>query len=275
MNDSPKECTPDEVISAIEAYRKFVAEDARKSLELLIREGEEQELGPGWKNEDEAKITEALLSSCEQYLCAEDGLPSFNSPRELLSRYDEVVDRYALDGVVWHRRDGSQGAKMRAEGHIEILDQALRDSVSTPASIPFEVAIPQEYKTLMRHVDSLHGVGLPIHRRSPSFWEGCIEREDVIKGRVLASERIKALNSSWLPGYDIATGWQTGKSDDGFIFVILCRNEETGELWQWRYTRVEWSVPECKVWDDVPSFLEYYAHHLPSNASAWFIPLDE
>ncbi|KAF3492275.1 uncharacterized protein GIQ15_01792 [Arthroderma uncinatum] len=276
MNDLPKKCTPEEVISAVEAYRKFAAEHARESLELLIRKGEEQELGPGWEGEDEAKITAARLSSCEQYLHAEDGLPGFNSPRELLSRYEEVVDRYALDGVVrWHRKGARRNASMSTEEYMKILDQAIRDSISIPTSIPFEASIPEEYKTLMQHVDSLHGVGLPIQRRPPPFWVGYIEGEDTIKSRVLAKERINGLQSAWLHGYEIATGWEAGKTDDGYIFVVLCQSEEMGKPWHWRYARVEWSTPDGEVWDDIPSFLEYHAQRLPSNAKDPFIPLDD
>ncbi|EFR02002.1 hypothetical protein MGYG_05005 [Nannizzia gypsea CBS 118893] len=252
MGNPPKECTPEEVISAIEKYRKVVAEDAYKSLEWLIREGEKQELGPNWEDADESLIIEGQMRSCEQYLGCD--LPNFKHPRELLSRFDEVIKESGCDGVIEYQSLKPPGvsADMRTEAHISILEKALKDN--THISVPFPVSIPQEYKTLMRHVDSLFGVGL-LRQRSPPLWAGCTDSEARIKR---------------------PAGWETGDSTEGYIFIILCRNEKEGKLWRWRYARVDWFMGESEVFDSIPSFLEHYAQDVPEpiNELHWLVPLD-
>ncbi|KAK2877145.1 hypothetical protein FQN49_001389 [Arthroderma sp. PD_2] len=273
MGNPPKECTPEEVISAIEKYRKIVAEDAYKSLEWLIRAGEEQELGPGWEDADESLIIDGQMRSCEEYLGCD--LPNFKHQRELLSRFDEVVERSGCDGVVQYQSLEHPGAhaNMSTEAHISILEKALKDNTHT--SVPFPVSIPQEYKTLMRHVDSLFGVGL-LHQRSPPLWAGCTDSHVNIKRRVLTKEYIKdTLKEMWLYDYEVAAGWETGVSREGYIFIILCRNEKEGKSWRWRYARVDWYMGESEVSDSIPSFLEHYAQDVPEpiNELHWLVPL--
>ncbi|EZF34274.1 hypothetical protein H109_03987 [Trichophyton interdigitale MR816] len=269
MDNPPEECTPEEVISAIEKYRKIVAEDSYKSLEWLIVEGEKQELEPPWKDADESLILEGQMRSCEEYLGFD--LPDFKHPRELLSRFDEIVERCCCNGVkhleILTLARGSAG--MSTEAHIRVLEKALQDN--TYISVPFLVSVPEEYKTLMRHVDSLIGVGL-LYQRSPPLWAGCTDSEDEIKQRIVAKDYMKR----WHDDYEVAAGWEAGDSREGFIFVMLCRNEKKGKPWRWRYTRVDWCEQYSEVFDSIPSFLEFYAQDAPEpiNEFHWLVPLD-
>lgn len=268
-----KECTPEEVIRAIDAYRKAATEHSREALKHLIQAGEEQDLEPEWEDQDEETIMEAQMDVCRIYL--RDKLPDFKSPRDLLRHFDDLVSRCGLDGVMkWHP-DGNETIEARRDRYLNVLNRGLQENTTTHISLPAPLlSVPQEFKTLVSHVDSLLGLGLPYHRRAAPFFQGYTAESDAdTRNRVLKKEDLQnVLTYLWPRQWEIATGWRTGGSNDDEIFVLLCRCEEEGRPWRWRYMYGAMGS-QSSVYDDIPGFLEFYAHHLPLDVKNWFIPL--
>ncbi|KAF9874151.1 hypothetical protein CkaCkLH20_08523 [Colletotrichum karsti] len=258
--------SPDEIKSALDAYRAHVASRNRKILEVyvpFIASAEPDEDADAGADD----VEQLRMSSLRELVCADEedfeelGIAA---PGDVLERYDALAERLGLDGVTVSR--GLAGER-RQEWWDEYFDAVL-SALKTKCreEVRGTIEIPAEVRTLAGFVDSVDEPGLPKDYASFLFWglrdriQGWGDHGRKAAETVRKSEEIMSgLDRTW----EVAGGWELGDGgEEGTFCAVYCRREreedEDEEEWEWRYTYVTHCDFSSWVFDTIPQILEWY-----------------
>lgn len=239
------------IIAALASFRATVSARNRRALELCI--------AAKWTEDDLDTVVPDRFEDFFTSLRIMGPPPDYiQRPRDLLTYFDVIAPLYGFDGT-------STEEDVDRHRYLTTIDDALRGRA--PDGFKGELRVPDDLRTLIRLVYKILGPGLPEYQDTQqiSFLDTLDNSEDEIRESMLkypipndTGEVELVLDSA---SWEVAAGWATGSDGgDGHAYVLFCRNLDEEKGWSWRY-RVASAEGFGDLYDDLVSFLAFYAHH--------------
>ncbi|KAK2049441.1 hypothetical protein LZ31DRAFT_622584 [Colletotrichum somersetense] len=212
--------------------------------------------------EDDEDINELRLQALHPIFDM-DLLNLVSTPREVLSRWEELCVVYDLDGTGTSGKPSKEEVALREEWH-SLVEKHLKKSCL--GEVQESIKFPGEFRTLAKSVNALAGPGLTElkSRHQASFEVG---RYAPPHAEEAATEMVKT--PEWLTehvdgGWDCAAGWDAGSGFRHAFYVVYCRRlaaqpvaagSQEPEPWAWSYFSSD--SMDFGVFDTIPEFPVY------------------
>ncbi|KAK9792918.1 putative Knr4/Smi1-like domain-containing protein [Seiridium cardinale] len=244
--------TDDQVVVALTEYRNHIAAHNRRALEIYVPFAENSNPSDDMGLDDE-EIAEARMDFMEHLVGDVRGQDGLETPRDVLSRYDELVPSLGLDGTLSLPENNEESMRKQDEFFSAIEDTLKARSLE---EVRDSIEFPRQLGTLAKQVGGLSGAGLPGSQnvdRVP-FWWGLSETQEQYAARVKGPADFKDIVG--LSGWEIAGGWESGSGQDADCWVLYCRKSKN-DPWGWRYA-VDMRDMGLEIFDTVPELLRWY-----------------
>ncbi|KAK1637677.1 hypothetical protein BDP81DRAFT_317235 [Colletotrichum phormii] len=209
---------PEEIEAALKAYRSRISERNRRFVEVYSMSPEEGDL------EDDEDISDLRLEAMHPIF--DVSLSSFvSTPREILTRWDELCVVYDLQGTSPAGRNPSEEDVALNEAWVSLLEEYLKKRCKE--DVRETLRFPEEFCDLARYVDNLAGPGLTEvkSRYQAGFLVGRYSDSPALAEQG-AAEMVKT--PEWFSEYidcrwECAAGWDAGCGISPSFYVVYCR----------------------------------------------------
>ncbi|KAH0432667.1 hypothetical protein CcaCcLH18_06243 [Colletotrichum camelliae] len=251
----------EEIEAAVEVYRSHISEHNRRIVQVYVSLVADAEPEEG-DFEDDEDINELRLEALHP-ICGMDLTDLVSTPREILTRWEELCAVYDLDGTGTSGKPSEEEVALREEWHL-LVEKNLKKSCLE--EVRESIAFPEEFRALAKSVNALTGPGLTelksrhqasflVGRYAPPYAEGCAA--DMVKTPEWLAEHVDG-------GWDCAAGWDAGSGFRHAFYVVYYRRSAaqpdapgSPEPWGWRYFSSD--PVNFGVFDTIPEFLAWYS----------------
>ncbi|KAL0941592.1 uncharacterized protein CTRU02_204355 [Colletotrichum truncatum] len=248
-----------EIKAAVQAYRSHIAEHHRRIFEVFVNFIATAEGEPGdWEDES---IEEVRINSLAA-LFGEEIKKYITVPGDVLTRYDELVPIFGLDGTGMATSQSLFDDEYihERDSYFSLLEQALKKKCLE--EVRETITVPEEFRILAEYVFQLTGPGPEDYKTHQAmFWTGTTTSAEAIDAIVKTpDEENFSFNRDW----ECAVFWEPGEGWRYAFYVVYCRRiPQPGtepEPWAWRYV-VSSMYEKLTVFDTIPEFLEMYCRY--------------